>query len=40
MNALNLGRVGTPIPQKIWDVFLFVSPYVFLAGIVRNGMRN
>ncbi|MEH2066140.1 MAG: hypothetical protein V7K50_28410 [Nostoc sp.] len=26
MSALNLGRVGTPIPQKIWDVFLFVSP--------------
>ena len=25
MSALNLGRVGTPIPQKIWDVFLFVS---------------
>ena len=28
MSALNLGRVGTPIPQKIWDVFLFASPLI------------
>ncbi|MEH2063350.1 MAG: hypothetical protein V7K50_13985 [Nostoc sp.] len=36
MSPLNLGRVGTPIPQKIWDVFYLSVPGDFVLQSIAE----